>query len=341
MNSCLQRDPSRLFWWSLGFDDTTEMKQIYANCQSQWVTFTIERVVSYVLYSLLSTLFAFCVVRYRRRLVFQDKKAKGMIISSQTSGWSDDEDDANDKSKPRCQSITYHEASLPSSPDKKPKTSSFTASAIAKNIMKTSGNETASVLSADMYQQRQRLFDEIAKRKKARKSLNRKSIASNPNRNSILAVHPLDLSQDPDSYTPPPMPPTETGKEEASWNRYNDDESEIREDEEAIERQKRLDALSAERMEYELYRSDEVSSTRSSSIVKSNEDDEDDDHSALVKKSHRKRPKSGRWSQVYADNNVCKALATLNQSNEEDEENEEDHENQQLMGPESEELLNK
>lgn len=54
MNSCLQRDPSRLFWWSLGFEDTQEMKQIYANCQSQWATFATERIVSYVLYSILS-----------------------------------------------------------------------------------------------------------------------------------------------------------------------------------------------------------------------------------------------------------------------------------------------
>lgn len=54
MNSCLQRDPSRLFWWSLGFDDTKEMKQIYGNCQNQWVTFATERIASYLLYSILS-----------------------------------------------------------------------------------------------------------------------------------------------------------------------------------------------------------------------------------------------------------------------------------------------
>jgi hypothetical protein len=54
MNSCLQRDPSRLFWWSLGFEDTSEMKQIYGNCQNQWVTFATERIASYLLYSILS-----------------------------------------------------------------------------------------------------------------------------------------------------------------------------------------------------------------------------------------------------------------------------------------------
>lgn len=54
MNSCLQRDPSRLFWWSLGYEDTTEMKQIYANCENQWATFATERIVSYVLYSIIS-----------------------------------------------------------------------------------------------------------------------------------------------------------------------------------------------------------------------------------------------------------------------------------------------
>lgn len=245
----------------------------------------------------------------------------------------------------RGQSITYHDASFPSSPNEKSKAAITTTGTTTDTAASTPDNGTASVLSADMYQQRQRLFDEIAKRKKARKSLKRKSIISNPSRNSVLVVHPLDLSQDPDSYTPPPMPPAEPQKEEASWTRYNEDENAIREDEEALERQKRLNALSAERMEYEMYRSDEVSSTASGSVHIHDDDDEDegdDAETALVKKSHRKRPKSGRWSQVYADNNVHKPLATLNQFNEEEEEEqEEDDKNEQLMNPESQELLNK
>lgn len=277
-------------------------------------------------------------------MIERDRQAKGIITSHSESGWSDDEDDGySEKRKLRGQSITYHDASFPSSPNEKSKAAGTASS--ANTAPSTPDNGTASVLSADMYQQRQRLFDEIAKRKKARKSLNRKSITSNPNRNSVLVVHPLDLSQDPESYTPPPMPPVEPGKEETSWNRYNEEESTLREDEEAIERQKRLNALSAERMEYEMYRSDEVSSTASSVVHKPNELEDDDDSNdgdaALVKKSHRKRPTSGRWSQVYADNSVYKPLATLNQTNEEEEEQEEDHENQQLMDPESQELLNK
>lgn len=284
---------------------------------------------------------AFFIVSYQRQMVFRDKQAKGIITNHSASGWSDDEDDDyGEKRKLRGQSITYHDASFPSSPNEKSKAASTTSS--ANTVPSTPENGTASVLSADMYQQRQRLFDEIAKRKKARKSLNRKSIASNPNRNSVLVVHPLDLSQDPESYTPPPMPPVEPGRDETSWNRYNEEESAMREDEEAIERQKRLNALSAERMEYEMYRSDEASSTTSSVIRKPNEldgDNDDEGHmdgdSSFTKVSHRKRPKSGRWSQVYADNNVYKPLATLNQANEEEEEQEEDHENQQLMGPES------
>ncbi|KAK4509439.1 uncharacterized protein ATC70_007791 [Mucor velutinosus] len=342
MNSCLQRDPSRLFWWSLGFEDTTEMKQIYANCQSQWATFATERIVSYVLYSILSSVCAFFVVSYQRQMIERDRQAKGVIASHSDSGWSDDEDDGySERRKLRGHSITYHDASFPSSPNEKTKAASTTSP--ANTAPSTPDNGTASVLSADMYQQRQRLFDEIAKRKKARKNLKRKSITSNPTRSSVLVVHPLDLSQDPEAYTPPPMPSAEPGKEEPSWNRYNEKESTIREDEEAIERQKRLNALSAERMEYEMYRSDEVSSTSSSVVHKPHELDDDDDEgdAAVAKKSHRKRPTSGRWSQVYADNSVSKPLTTLNQANEEEEEQEEDHENQQLMDPENQESLNK
>lgn len=258
----------------------------------------------------------FFVVCYQRSRSFQYKQAKSTIASNQASGWSDDDDDdregnSNEKKDMRSDSITYHDVHFPLSPVEKP------------TIDDKKENEAASALSAEMYQQRQRLFDEIAKRKKARKNLNRKSIVSNPNRNSVLAIHPLDLSQDPEVYAPPPMPTTETGEEEASWNRY-------KEDEEAIERQKRLDALSTERMEYEMYRSDEASSIALSNVHKF-----DQDQHGFVQSSYRKESQSDQWSQAYAH----RPVSILKQTNEKDEQQQEDHENQKLMNPESRELV--
>ena len=54
INSCLQRHPSRLFWWDLGFDQSAEMKQIYADCTARWHDFTTERIVSWIVYSVVS-----------------------------------------------------------------------------------------------------------------------------------------------------------------------------------------------------------------------------------------------------------------------------------------------
>ncbi|RCH79245.1 hypothetical protein CU098_000206, partial [Rhizopus stolonifer] len=92
----------------------------------------------------------------------------------------------------------------------------------------------------EMYQQRQRLYEEINKRKKARKNLNRRSTLSNTS--SEPNLHPLDFPKR-ESYHPPPMPPQEG---HVSWNRYEGDE--------ALQRQKRFDSHTSERMEYELYK---------------------------------------------------------------------------------------
>jgi hypothetical protein len=57
MNNCLQRHPSRLFWWSLGFEDTKETKQILKGCQATWQSIATERIVSWLIYSILSVSF--------------------------------------------------------------------------------------------------------------------------------------------------------------------------------------------------------------------------------------------------------------------------------------------
>lgn len=210
-----------------------------------------------------------------------------------TSEWSDDEGTYSFVSNEKkggitVQHVTYHnEASPPA--------------ATSPSV----DNE----LTANMYQQRQKLFDEIAKRKRARKNINRKSLVSNSgtgsgqqssNRDSTLVVHPLDLAQDPEVYQPPPMPPPADVDE--NWSRYHDNL--LREDQEAIERQKRVDALSTERMEYEMYRSS-ASSSRKNSL-----------QSEVVKKgaSRRKRPNAARWSSFYSDtSNTLQPLASTSE----------------------------
>lgn len=249
-------------------------------------------------------------------MLYQHKQAKGLIASNQTGDWSDDDDDMMDeKKKGRVSSVTYHDVEFPSNE-----------------------STTNNGLTANMYQQRQRLFDEIAKRKRARENLDRKPAASNSNRNSAMVVHPLDLSQDPGSYQPLSSPPPEQGNDEDSWNRYHKVVNTLKEEEEAIERQKKLNALSAERMEYEMYRSDEHSSSGNPNhYVKEQADDEEDEYhdsvaepSPLAGTSHRKRPKTGHWSTVYGDNNILKPMTSINQQKEEDDE---DDENQKLMNP--------
>lgn len=166
-----------------------------------------------------------------------------------------------------------------------------------------------------MYQQRQKLFDEIAKRKRARSNLNRKSIASNTSRDSVLGVHPLDLAQDPDVYRPPPMPPADTSE---SWNRYNDEL--LKEDQEAIERQKRVDALSTERLEYEMYRT-------SGTQQQQQQQQQTETTSEVIEKgaSRRKRPSTSRWSACYPNIQGLQPLTTTEHTVQEEDRQLADH----------------
>lgn len=227
-------------------------------------------------------------MKHQQYVTHQRNRAQGSVINN--NEWSDGEshDDFDEKKRNLIpnQVITYHDEELPEDAE----------------------------FSATMHQQRQKLFDEIAKRKRAKKSLNRRSLTNNDasNRNSVI-VHPLDLAQDPEAYQPPPMPPVD-GSE--SWNRYDDPQ--LNEDQEAIDRQKRVDALSAERLEYEMYRS--APSSRKNSIHTLTE---------VIKQdaSRRKRPKSARWSTCFSETSTSTVnTRRLSSTNEDDEKEEFAHE---------------
>ncbi|KAI8087550.1 hypothetical protein BDF21DRAFT_461166 [Thamnidium elegans] len=281
MDSCLQRQPTRYFWWSLGYEETDEMKKIYSACSSQWISFTTERFASWVAYSVVSYIALYFVIKYQRRITSQYTKAQGVVRGD--GDWSDDDSYlTHEKSKKgSTEKITYYHEEFPTT--------------------KPSDRE----LSASMYQQRQKLFDEIAKRKRARSNLNRKSIASNTSRDSVLVVHPLDLAQDPDVYRPPPMPPADTSE---SWNRYNDEL--LKEDQEAIERQKKVDALSTERLEYEMYRTSGTQRQQQTETT-----------SEVIEKgaSRRKRPSTSRWSACYPNMQGLQPLTSTEHPVEEEE----------------------
>lgn len=228
-------------------------------------------------------------------MTYQRNKAQGIVTGATDGDWSDDGEDYSylvDEKKRGLSTdkVAYYHEEFPTT--------------------KSEDNE----LSASMHQQRQKLFDEIAKRKRARSSLNRKPIIGNPANGdeALNVVHPLDLAQDPELYEPPPMPPAEETAE--SWNRYNDEL--LREEQEALERQRRVDSLSTERLEYEMYRSHSGTKSRESSV------------SETVRKeaSRRKRPSTARWSACFTETgNIMQPLTSMREQynpNEEQEQSE-------------------
>ncbi|KAI8981847.1 hypothetical protein BDF20DRAFT_863583 [Mycotypha africana] len=289
MDTCLQRDPSRFFWWDLGFKENDDMRRVRAACESEWKSFSTERIASWLAYTVLSFICVYIIFRFQRRLTADRRHRKLVSSDDHSDQWSDDDNTANEKQN-SAGNITYHEN-------------------------QESGNKKSD-FSNMMHRQRQKLFDEIAKH--------------------------------PEVYTPPPMPPSNSennnGEQSESWNRYkgsgngggNNDSVTLQDDEEMIERQKRLDQLSSERIDYEMYRSDEASNfankQKPDEVEHGQDNDDNQQWTTVSGASVRKRPKSGRWANITDNKNMYKPLASATPHNEDDSEYE-DTVDQQLMDP--------
>ncbi|KAF7727963.1 hypothetical protein EC973_006851 [Apophysomyces ossiformis] len=247
MDGCLQRQPSRLFWWSLGYEENEEMKQIYKTCSSTWGKFALERIVSWVLVTIISVLALWAVQRYYRQLKRAADTEIGEILGNV---------DVPDKraSPPPA----YTPASYQAEKD---------------------------TLEKEMYQQRQKLYDEIAKRRRARSSLHRHSIAG---------IHPLDstLYRDENSHLtslaapPPPPPAVKPGvTPQVGWHAPEKLLSET------ADSGSRTSSFSSEKMDYDLYRA-KGRSKRPSICIASVEENSGEPSKALsARRSNRKKTK--------------------------------------------------
>ncbi|KAI8876986.1 hypothetical protein K501DRAFT_278894 [Backusella circina FSU 941] len=271
MNTCLQRQKSRFFWWSSSEDITDPvMEQVLEVCTAQWNSFAIEKVVSWAVYSLVSLL-CFCVIwKYHHRFNSEYLLARSLV-----------------------------EPPNPCKGDEMTEKQLLEQSLIA-------GSSAPNSFASDMYQQRQKLYDEISKRRRARKNINRRSvyIGSVPASNRLSTIHPLDFSQTEQIAEPAP---TLAGSDKfhsvymekddpATWYPENDPTPQKEKD---VEREKRLEAFSTERMEYEMYRSDQESRKGSVSSGSLSGRPTRKDRPEITGQSRRIRPKVNRWSTVY------------------------------------------
>ncbi|KAG1376066.1 hypothetical protein G6F61_007920 [Rhizopus arrhizus] len=274
MNNCIQRQPYRFFWWSENYAENERFKETFDHCYNQWTQFSTERLVSWVVYSVASGLILTVVILHKLRISNEYKQARGYIVSNQEGEWLPTEKPTND-------------STIPPPPY---------------------GDEISKEM-ADMHQQRQKLYEEIDKRKRARKSLNRRSTISNAD-----VIHPLDLSKK-DAYQPPPMPSKDRRE---SWNRYegHSQEDPVR---------NRLDSLTSERLDYELYKSNEPQVRRRHSSFGERKRRMSTRRRSRLGDSQRKQ--SARWSNAYNDK-----MPLIASSNDVEEENDDEkEENERLM----------
>jgi hypothetical protein len=159
---------------------------------------------------------------------------------------------------------------------------------------------------ADMYQQRQKLYDEISKRRRARKNINRRSvfIGSVPASNRLSTVHPLDFGQTEQITEPAPVL---AGSDKfgsvylekddpVTWYPSNNPTQPKEKD---IGHEKRPDTYPTERMEYEMYRSDQGPRKGSVSSGSLSGRPTRQGRPDVTGQSRRVRSKVNRWSTVY------------------------------------------
>ncbi|KAI9281161.1 hypothetical protein BY458DRAFT_469534 [Sporodiniella umbellata] len=278
MNNCLQRQPYRFFWWSANYTENEQFKQIYDQCFQRWSEFSNERLISWVVYSFASVVALALVIFHKIRTWDEYNAARGYVESNQEEEWSS---------------------------DKKP------AKASSTTAPPPYGGET---VEENMHQQRQRLYNEIDKRNRARNNLNRRSTLSSSssthNERPLSVIHPLDFHKESEVELSSPHHP------EPTWQRPGEEEGG------PAVRQKRFDSHTSERMEYELYKSGEPATRRR--------------HSSVGEKQHRshrknsQKTRSVRWSNAYGDAHTP-LVANMNDLKE--EENAENQETTELMEP--------
>ncbi|KAI9030928.1 hypothetical protein CLU79DRAFT_715793 [Phycomyces nitens] len=186
MSSCLQRQPARLFLWSLGYENVPEMVQLHKECDSQWTKFAAWRMITWGIMTFFTVLTLLAVQGYYRHL-----KPHLALRSS--------EDESMD---PNYEKQTAN-IGRSNSMRKDRYTDDDNQGLLEKNHDEEQAHNeppaypqdaNSLAIARDMYKQRQKLYAEIAKRRHAKDSSNRRSRAMNSQRHmSNGSVHPLDF----------------------------------------------------------------------------------------------------------------------------------------------------
>ncbi|ORY98956.1 hypothetical protein BCR43DRAFT_522988 [Syncephalastrum racemosum] len=310
LDTCLDQHPNQHFWWSLGYQQSSEDQQIYQECSSKWRNFVLERTFTWAVYSVLVVAMSVLVRRYKKQL----KKAHTRQVDAATMDaeeWMDEKPitTRHHRRQHRRRPPSFNEAPEPPPP--------------------------AYHEIPEMREQRDKLYAEIAKRREAQKqrSGNRRSTVlpdsgEKDKTEEHKAVHPLDLTQpamaaatagvapeqkherqeqeekqDEEEYEPPP--PRPTSQQEVTDGVVDAPVSGVRHD-----------PMSSEKIEYDSYRakrdqqrehrfdnrhdsSDSFSEASSGGSDDEGESTDDGRRDRLMSvMSHRRQTKPATWNKL-------------------------------------------
>ncbi|KAL0088458.1 hypothetical protein F4703DRAFT_1915552 [Phycomyces blakesleeanus] len=187
MSSCLQRQPARLFMWSLGYDNVPEMVKLHQECDSQWTRFAAWRMITWGIMTLFTVLTLLAVQGYSRHL-----RPHLALRSSEDASM----DPSYEKQNPEIVRTDSMRKDRYTDDVNQGLLESNHSEEEMTNVPPAYPQDSNSLaIARDMYKQRQKLYAEIAKRRHAREGSTRRSRAMNSRRQmSNGSVHPLDLT---------------------------------------------------------------------------------------------------------------------------------------------------
>ncbi|SAM01315.1 hypothetical protein [Absidia glauca] len=226
LQKCLQRSPPGGFWWSFGYESMDELNKAYQSCAHNWIRFSLTRLFSCLVYGFLACLCLFFIQKYYyllkgnaqsdlNKLVYSSWEAP---VTSPIEALIDNTNKQHHHHNTETEKGMFS-PNLSSSPsiEEPPPPPFFYHSPTPTFSMTPQEREATEAIALEKHAQRQKLYDEIAKRRQMDGTMksfsSSSSSSSSSNRSSgrfsqlYSNVHPFDAPTADNALpsAPPPM----------------------------------------------------------------------------------------------------------------------------------------
>ncbi|KAI8342688.1 hypothetical protein BC941DRAFT_413566 [Chlamydoabsidia padenii] len=156
LEKCIQRIPPDGFWWSFGYESMDELNKAYQTCEHNWIRFSLLRLLSCLVFGLLACTCLFFIQKYYYRLKSNAQSDLNKLVHS---SWDDPITSPveNNNTTFDMEKNTFN----PSPPPPEP--IFYPSPTLTLTPEEMEANES---IAFEKHGQRQKLYEEIAKRRR-------------------------------------------------------------------------------------------------------------------------------------------------------------------------------